>query len=127
MQYQEPTPSANSVFNTVPSVQSDAIIAMLHCHAACIKTMQHCLNQGGRYSEASQIARLEDCSEFCQVAANFTLRNAMHQAYVCGLCANICDACSRYLEYLDSDALIRTCIEACNRCALECRRLARGP
>jgi hypothetical protein len=96
------------------------------CHAVCVETMNHCLQEGGRHAEADHIRLLLDCAEICRTGANFMLRGSDLHAYTCGVCAEICDRCAADCERVMDDEIMRRCAETCRRCAASCRRMSAG-
>ena len=94
------------------------------CHAICTETIRHCLEKGGRHSEAKHIRLFEDCAEICQTAANFMLRGSSLHLQTCGLCAQVCELCARSCEQVDAgDAKMRQCASICRSCAESCREM----
>ena len=114
---------------TTPSVVSremqQCIEECLRCHGICLQTVAHCLEMGGRHAEPSHIVLLLDCSEICQISANFMLRSSDRHHLTCGVCAEICRACADDCERLaGDDQMMRQCAEECRRCAESCERMA---
>jgi hypothetical protein len=95
-----------------------------HCHAHCSHTIQHCLGLGDRHAEPGHIGMLLDCSELCQLAANFMIRESRFHTRLCALCAEICEQCAQDCDKLADDPEMRTCAEACRSCAAACRETA---
>jgi hypothetical protein len=98
---------------------------MSECHDICLKTLSHCLQQGGRYAQADHITLLLGCAEICQTSADFMLRNSDLHARTCEVCAEVCERCAEDCESLaGDDQIIRDCAEICRRCAKACRQMA---
>jgi hypothetical protein len=98
------------------------IDACARCHQICLHMgMNHCLETGGKHIEPSHFRLLMSCAEICQTSANLMLIGAAHSSAVCGICAEICEACAIDCEKTgDMDE----CVEACRGCAETCRQMA---
>jgi hypothetical protein len=94
------------------------------CHALCVETTNHCLEQGGRHAEASHIRALLDCADACRTSADFMLRMSPLHAAVCRVCAEACEACAESCARFAGDELMRRCADACRRCASSCRQMS---
>jgi hypothetical protein len=94
------------------------------CHAMCLETIAHCLEQGGPHAEAGHIRLMLDGAEICQTSANFMLRGSDLHAHTCGVCAAICERCAEDCDRLGDDARMKACAEMCRRCAASCREMA---
>jgi len=94
------------------------------CREACLSTITHCLEKGGRHAQPAHVRLLADCAEICQTSANFMIRGSEHHAGTCGACADVCDACARSCEEMAEDAEMKRCAEACRACAQSCRQMA---
>ncbi len=94
----------------------------LRCHAVCLgMASHHCLVAGGKHVAVAHFRLMLACAEACQSAANFMLiRTDKHKA-MCGLCAEICEACAASCEQLGD---MQDCVDACRRCAQSCRSMA---
>lgn len=64
-----------------------------------------------------------DCAEICALAAAFMARGSDNARALCGLCAEVCQACGDECGKHRHDHC-RRCAEVCRRCAEECRRMA---
>jgi hypothetical protein len=102
----------------------DCVDRCNECREACLTTMAHCLEKGGRHASVQHITLLVDCAEICQTSANFMSRGSKLHAGVCGQCAEVCEACARSCEEMGDDAEMRRCAEACRACAQSCREMA---
>ncbi len=96
------------------------------CHAICVETVTHCLQKGGRHSEAEHIRLLLDCVEICQTSADFMLRGSDLHVHTCAACAEVCERCAEDCERMADDDMMRRCAESCRRCAESCRRMVGG-
>lgn len=91
-------------------------------HRMCELTMTHVFAAGAGGKE-SYIRCLLDCSEICQMAANFMLRESDSHPYACAVCANVCERCAALCRECDEDQL-KLCAEMCQRCADSCHYIA---
>lgn len=87
-----------------------------HCAAAClaepdVKKMAECI-------------RLDmDCAAICRLASGYMARGSSFAQDVCGLCADVCEACGAECAKHPQDHC-QACADVCRRCAEECRRMA---
>lgn len=94
----------------------------LNCHRVCLQeAMNHCLEMGGKHTEANHFRLMINCAEICQTSANFLLSNSPLHKRTCAVCAEVCEACAQSCERVGDMA---ECVEACRRCAESCRRMA---
>lgn len=63
-----------------------------------------------------------DCSAICRLAAGYMARDSTFARQICGICADICEACGAECAR-HSMAHCQECAEACSRCAEECRNM----
>lgn len=98
------------------------IDACLRCHSTCLSmAMTHCLEMGGEHVAPDHFRLMMDCADICRTSADFMLRASAHHAAVCGVCADICEACAADCEWVgDMD----DCVAACRACAQHCRQMA---
>ncbi len=64
-----------------------------------------------------------DCAAICRVAAGFMARDSENAPALCGLCAEICEACGAECRKFDMEHC-KACADACRHCAEECRLIA---
>jgi hypothetical protein len=96
-----------------------------HCHQVCLQTaMNHCLEVGGKHVEAEHYRLIMNCAEICQTSANFQLSSSSFHRLVCGICAEVCEACALSCEKIGG---MNECVEACKKCAESCRKMAGAP
>lgn len=126
-----PTPSTASAQGitspkqTIPTDKlRDCIEECTTCHAMCLETVNHCLQQGGHHAEAGHIRLMLDCVEICQTSANFMLRGSPLHVRTCAAYAEVCQACAEDCEQMGTDEQMKACAEACQRCAESCSRMA---
>jgi len=102
------------------------IQSCLDCHRVCVETIQHCLHMGGKHAEPSHIQLMLDCTEICQISANFMMRGSDLHSYVCDVCAEVCRRCAEDCERVGSagDEVMARCAELCHRCAESCQQMA---
>lgn len=94
----------------------DCINGCLACHAACLQTVEHCLETGGAHADRAHLRLLLDCAELCASSAHFMIRQSPFQGRICVLCAEACRACEEACRRMGDAADLR-CAEACRRCA----------
>jgi hypothetical protein len=113
--------SEQSMHGMQHSMQS-CIQACMECHQVCLQTaMNHCLEMGGKHVEPEHFRLMMCCAEICQTSANFMLSNSTFHNRLCGVCAEVCDACGQDCKSIgDMDE----CVEACMNCAESCRQMA---
>lgn len=99
------------------------------CIAACIECAQkceHCATACLGESDVTMMAKCirfdRDCAEACWAAAAFMSRGSQFAQELCGLCAEICDACGNECTRHQMDHC-QECAAACKRCADECRSM----
>lgn len=96
----------------------------LTCYATCTETVNHCLEMGGRHSDARHIRTMLDCAEICRTAAGYMLRMSEFHFETCSLCADICLACADSCEKLNEDAVMQNCAAVCRACAASCQQMS---
>jgi hypothetical protein len=95
------------------------------CHHACIQTMSHCLEMGGKHAEASHIRLMMDCAQICHTSEDFMMRNSEFHPRTCAVCAEVCMRCAEDCERIGpNDVQMKQCAEICRRCAESCRKMA---
>ena len=101
------------------------IQACYACAEACDMCATACLQEPDPKSMARCIALDNECAAICRMSAMFMSRSSEHARQLCGLCADICDACgeecARHLMQHCQD-----CAAMCRRCADECRRMSQS-
>jgi len=98
----------------------------LDCHSICLETsMSYCLEMGGKHAEPKHMRLMLDCSEICQVSANFMLRNSNFSTRTCNLCAEICIKCAESCEQFKGDEKMAACAKVCRRCAESCQQMSK--
>ena len=94
------------------------------CHAVCVETVHHCLEQGGRHAEAGHVRLLLDCAQICDTSGDFLLRGSELHTETCRACAEVCTRCAESCERVGGDDVMKRCAEVCRRCAESCRQMA---
>ena len=94
------------------------------CHKACLETIPHCLQMGGKHAAANHIRLMMDCVEICQTSANFMQRGSDLHVFTCAACAEICERCAADCETMADDPRMASCATMCRRCAESCREMA---
>ena len=94
------------------------------CQEACLETVNHCLQKGGKHADAKHISTLLACAEICDTSARFMLLGSEYHARVCEVCAEICEACAVSCDRMGDDETMRACADECRRCAESCQQMA---
>lgn len=111
---------------TATKEMQQCIDECLSCYSVCLRTVQHCLELGGKHAEAAHIRTLNDCAEICQTSAGFMLRESPLHGKVCAVCAQVCRECERDCRRMGDDPVMQECADACRRCAESCDRMAKA-
>ena len=88
----------------------------------CIKECLECVDVASRCANeclsSDQVSSMERCvrlcldsADICSACVRMMGRDSGFSAEVCGVCANVCDACADESEKYDAD-LMRECAEA---------------
>lgn len=100
------------------------------CIAACVRCAQeceHCMNACLGESNVAKMAECirldQDCAAICWSAVGYMSRGSRFMQEICGICAEICEACGAECRKHKMDHCQR-CADACEQCAEECRRMA---
>lgn len=93
------------------------------CAVACDHCAVSCLGENDVKAMARCIQLDMDCAALCRLAAGYMARGSERAGAICGLCAEMCDACGDECAKHEM-AHCQECAEACRRCAEECRRMA---
>ena len=96
--------------------REECITGCLACHAMCLQTIEHCLEEGGAHTAQEHIRLLLDCAELCEASAHFMIRQSPFQGRICALCADACRACEEACRRIGDAADLR-CAESCRQCA----------
>ena len=90
--------------------------------AACLTTMQWCLNRGGKLADAKLCMTLVECAQLCQICADACCTGSERCLLAAAACAKACDDSARAC-----DAMCEPTLSACSRglrdCAAACRTL----
>lgn len=98
------------------------IDACTRCYQVCLHAaMNHCLETGGKHVKPKHFRLLMSCAEICQTSANFQLGSSPFAHRLCGLCAEVCEACAADCEKIGD---MEECVEVCKECAESCRNMA---
>jgi hypothetical protein len=92
------------------------------CHETCLGMfLRHCVKVGGKHVAPDHARLMMDCAIICQTAADFMTTGSHFHARVCGVCADICEACAKSCRDL---AGMESCVRACSDCAASCREIS---
>ena len=56
--------------------------------------------------------------DMCETCAKYMLRDSTMYRRMCGVCAEVCDACAKSCEGFPDHDVMRRCAEECRRCAI---------
>ncbi len=113
-----------------PAVEKDedtqqCISDCLFCHGVCLETaVDYCLKMGGRHADPDHIQVMLDCSEICQISADFMLRGSAFSTRICDICAEIENRCADSCDQFVNDERMKACADVCRRAAQSCRQVA---
>ncbi len=94
------------------------------CEDACSSSVPHCVDLGGRHATSAHITLLLDCARICATASDFMVRGSEHHTQVCGICADVCDACAKACEQFGDDSIMRQVAHACRQCSKSCHEMS---
>ena len=110
----------NKHFRFSPEIKA-GIDECLRCHKACLsEAMSHCLETTGAQGEPL-LRLLMSCAEVCQTSANLGLMCSPFHGALCGVCAQVCEACAKSCEEVEGMA---HCAVTCRKCAGSCFQMA---
>jgi hypothetical protein len=96
----------------------------LECKTACLATISHCLQMGGKHADYSHIQLLIDSAETCRTVADFLARGSEYHGWMSGVCAEILKYCIDDLERFADDPSMDHCASVCRETLVVCRQLA---
>src|SRR6185503_14051159 len=99
------------------------INACLHCAALCNHCALSCTTEEDIKMMARCIQLDMECSAICYAAANLMSLDSEKAIAICGICADVCEACANECSLHDNDHC-RQCADACTACAAECKNIA---
>ena len=99
------------------------IDACNQCADACDYCATACLGATDIKKMANCIQLDMDCAALCRLAAGYMSRGSEFKNQLCGLCADLCEACGEECTKHQHDHC-QACAKACQHCAEECRRMA---
>lgn len=93
-----------------------------HCHKSCLGMLtRHCVEVGGKHVAAEHVRLMIDCATLCQTAADLMISGSRFHGRICGVCADVCEACAKSCAELDG---MESCVQLCSDCAASCRAMA---
>ena len=104
---------------------ASCIEACEDCAEACDHCSTACLQEADPKPMARCIALDIDCAAICRMAAAYMARGSEFAGTLCGLCAEVCEACGEECAKHEMRHC-QECAEACRRCAQECRAMAKS-
>jgi len=103
----------------------DCITLCCACRQECLRTMQLCLNRGGKLADSTLSLRLTETMRQCQLAADCCTTQSEVMRSVCESAALECDQTVVLCTAMDSPELARG-VETLSRCADALREVASG-
>lgn len=97
--------------------------ASRECAETCMRTVRHCLTEGGEHAATEHITMLLDCADICQLSNAAMARESRHHGDICTLCATICEDCATDCESFENDEKMAECAASCRSCAAACREM----
>ena len=113
-----------SMFKGMTDDMQMCIQNCLQCFQTCEQMVNHCLENGGAHAEARHIALLRDCASVCETSAKLMMHESPYHARMCGLCAEVCQACAIDCDRLADDAMMKMCADVCRRCLDSCQKMS---
>lgn len=95
------------------------------CRQECLRTMQFCLNKGGKFADSRLCLRLAEAMRLSQLAADCCTTGSEVLAKVLEACAGECEETARCCDALNEPELSR-CAGKLRACAAACRLPAAG-
>lgn len=116
-----------SLTGSLPGVSEEMKLCIELCqntYQTCEKVMSYCLEKGGEYAEPTQIQLMMACADMCKTAAHLMLWNSNYHNRLCGICAQLCDACAHACKRFTDDEIMQNCSRLCQICADTCKKMA---
>lgn len=110
--------------STSDPAMAACIGACTRCHATCLETLRHCLEQGGKHAAPEHVTLLATCADICRTSADAMLRGSAAHVHTCRACAAICRLCAESCEAMGDDDVMQRCAAACRACAESCEVMA---
>lgn len=101
----------------------ECIKACQACMDACNHCFSACLEEDHVKMMAQCIRLDRECADICALAVKAMQTNSPFAGQICGLCADICQACGEECRKHDHDHC-QKCADACFSCAEACRKMA---
>lgn len=93
------------------------------CQAKCEATLNYCLKQGGKHTEAKHIQKLKDCIATCKISHDFMARGSDLSSKTCAVCAEACKRCAESCAQF-KDKAMQDCAAECRKCQESCTSMA---
>lgn len=97
---------------------------------ACLIECEHCATACLSEKDIDKLTRCiqldRDCADICRLAIQLMSRGSKFADQICGLCADICEACANECANHKEMEHCKRCEDACNRCAEECRKMTKS-
>lgn len=89
------------------------------CAKVCEKTLAYFKKKGGKYTEAANLQKLEDCITLCKASADLQDRKSPHAKKLLEVCHQVCLDCAQMCEDM-KDPNIADCVTSCRECSSCC-------
>jgi hypothetical protein len=93
------------------------------CRQECLRTMQFCLNKGGKFADSRLCLRLAEAMRLSQLAADCCTTGSEALRTILESCAGECEETARCCDALAEPELTR-CADKLRACAAACRKPA---
>ena len=113
------------------TVSNPLIDGAIEACLQCLHWCSACVDEALRVDPslmAESIRLCHECAPVCGVCVALLSGNSRFAHQLCGVCADICEACALECGKHKHVETMRRCAEACVHCAMTCRKVARaGP
>lgn len=109
--------------STTQAVRERCIAACLDCTRLASVCAHRCIIGGQADRMSRCISLCVDCATVTGACATLMARDSEYAGQVCGVCADLCDACAAECEK-HGNGIMAQCATACRQCAQTCRQMA---
>ena len=89
------------------------------CAKICEDTLKYFKKQGGKYTEAANLQKLQDCITLCNASADLQARNSAHAKKLLEVCHAVCLDCAKMCKDMN-DPKLADCVKSCEECTSCC-------
>lgn len=94
------------------------------CAIECSKCINSCLHETDIKMLVLCIKLNQDCADICHLAVKLMARDSGFAKMICGICAEVCNACAAECEKHSHMEHCKNCAETCRKCAEECSKMS---